>query len=91
MDDLHRCFEKCTDFNMEFTGPFDEGSEQFKIGKLLRSAREGAGFTQEELAVKLNTKKSAISRLENHSEDVKLSTLFHYAEALGKKLQVVIQ
>jgi transcriptional regulator with XRE-family HTH domain len=48
-------------------------------------------LTQEELAGKLNTKKSAISRIENHSEDIRLSTLFHSAEALGKKLQVSIQ
>ncbi|MFZ4525527.1 MAG: hypothetical protein ACOYOE_08270 [Chlorobium sp.] len=26
--------------------------------------------------------------MENHSEDVKLSTLFHYAEVLGKKLRM---
>ena len=50
-----------------------------------------AGLTQEDLAEKLHTKKSAVSRIENHSEDIRLSTLSHYAEALGKKLTVVIQ
>ena len=34
---------------------------------------------------------AAISRIENHSEDIRLSTLSHYAKALGKKLKVVIQ
>jgi len=29
--------------------------------------------------------------MENHSEDIKFSTLFHYAEELGKKLQVLLQ
>lgn len=45
----------------------------------------------EEFAIKLNTKKSAISRIENHSGDIKLSTLFHYAEAPGKKIKVLMQ
>ncbi len=30
-------------------------------------------------------------RIENHAEDIKLSTLTHYAEALGKKLDISIQ
>jgi HTH-type transcriptional regulator/antitoxin HipB len=90
MDDLPCCVEKGKDSDLEFSRIF-EGYEQFKIGKLLRSARECAGFTQEELAIKLSTKKSAISRIENHSGDIKLSTLFHYAEALGKKIKVLMQ
>jgi len=38
----------------------------------------------------LKTKKSAISRIENHAEDIRLSTLHKYAQALGKTLQVRI-
>jgi predicted transcriptional regulator len=48
-------------------------------------------LTQEELAEKINTKKTAISRMENHSEDIRLSTLSKVVEAFGKKLQIVIQ
>jgi hypothetical protein len=33
---------------------------------------------------------SAISRIENHAEDIKLSTLEKVAAALGKRLQVKI-
>ena len=91
MDDLERYIEKRKGKNPDFTIDFDTGYEQFRIGELLRQARRGAGLTKEDLAVKLNTKKSAISRIENHSEDIRLSTLSHYAEALGKKLKVVIQ
>ncbi|MCW7556394.1 helix-turn-helix transcriptional regulator [Endozoicomonas gorgoniicola] len=46
------------------------------------------GLTQQELADKLQTQKSAISRIENNSEDVKLSTLERFASALGKKLEL---
>ena len=73
----------------EFARDFDEGYEQFKIGIILREMREEAGFTQQQLADKLNTKKSAISRIENHSEDIRLATLKKYAEALGKKLELL--
>ena len=55
---------------------------------MLREARERAGVTQESIAKKLRTKKSAISRIENHSEDIKLSTLMKVAKALGKNLSV---
>jgi HTH-type transcriptional regulator/antitoxin HipB len=48
------------------------------------------GLTQEELAIRLKTQKTAISRIENHAEDIKLSTLDRVAKALGKRLQVRI-
>ncbi len=57
---------------------------------MLKEAREEAGLTQEELATRLNTKKSAISRIENHAEDIKLSTLEKFANALGKHLQLKV-
>jgi len=56
----------------------------------LRQARETAGLTQEELARRLKTKKTAISRVENHAGDIKLSTLEKVAHALGKRLEVKI-
>lgn len=74
----------------KFAEGFDEGYEQFKIGIILRQARESAGLTQEELAVRLKTKKTAIFRIENHAEDIKLSTLERVANAPGKRLQVHI-
>ena len=41
-------------------------------------------------AKEFNTHKSAISRIENHSEDMRLSTLKEYLEAIGKKLSLRI-
>lgn len=72
----------------EFAEGYDEGFRSFKIGVLLKQAREEAGLTQDELAKQLNTKKTAISRIENHAEDIRLSTLEKYAQAFGKKLRV---
>jgi HTH-type transcriptional regulator/antitoxin HipB len=75
----------------EFADGFESGYEEFKIGVLLRRAREREGLTQEEVARRLETKKSAISRIENHSGDIRLSTLERYARALGWNLSVELR
>ena len=90
MSDLQKYITKRKKTDKEFAKDYDEGFENFKIGVLLRQARENEGLTQEEVARKLNTKKSAISRIENHSEDIRLSTLRKYAEALGKEIRLEI-
>ena len=86
MSDLKKYVQSRKSRDLEFANGFDSGYEQFKIGVMLKLAREEAGLTQEQLAHKLQTKKSAISRIENHAEDIKLSTLEKFAQALGKKL-----
>jgi ribosome-binding protein aMBF1 (putative translation factor) len=90
MSDLKKYIDKRKKREGKFADGYDEGYEQFKIGVVLRQAREEAGLTQEELARRLHTKKTAISRIENHAEDIKLSTLERVASALGKRLQVKI-
>ena len=90
MSDLKKYIKARKKRDKEFAKEFDEGYEQFKIGVVLRQARETAGLTQEELARRLKTKKTSISRIENHAEDIKLSTLKRTALALGKRLQVSI-
>ncbi len=90
MNDLERYIKKRKARDPEFAKGFEAGYMEFKIGVVLRQAREEAGLTQEELARRLRTKKSAVSRIENHAEDIRLSTLGKYATALGKKLQVSV-
>jgi len=90
MSDLQKYIQKRKLRDPEFAKNFDSGYEQFKIGVLLKQARQDAGFTQEEVAARLQTKKTAISRIENHAEDIKLSTLERFAEAIGKRLTLKI-
>lgn len=71
-----------------FAKNYDEGYAEFKIGAMLRELRTEAGLTQEELALELHTKKSAISRIENQAEDIRLSTLFKIAKILGKNVHI---
>jgi len=90
MSDLQKYIKNRKSRDPKFALNYDRGYEQFKIGALLKRAREEAGFTQEQLAAKLKTKKSAISRIENHAEDIKLSTLEKFANALGKELRLEV-
>lgn len=90
MDDLDKYIEARKKRSHVFAENFDKGYEQFKFGVLLKQARLEAGFTQQQVAEKLHTKKSAISRVENHAEDVRLSTLVNYAQAVGKNIRFEI-
>ena len=88
MSDLQRYIEKRAGKDAEFAEGLEEGYANFKLGVLLRQAREAAGFTQEEIALQLGTQKSTVSKIENHAEDVRLTLLRRYAEVLGKNLYV---
>jgi transcriptional regulator with XRE-family HTH domain len=58
---------------------------------MLKAAREEANMTQVQLAEKIGTKKSYISRLENGKCDIQLSTLYRIFESgLGKRINLLI-
>lgn len=90
MSDLKRYIKARKKRDKKFAKGNQEGYEQFKIGIMLKQAREAEGLTQDQLAKQLKTKKTAISRIENHAADIKLSTLERVASALGKKLHIHI-
>ncbi len=69
---------------------FEASCEAFIIGEKLKSERLKAGMTQEQLAAKIGTKKSYISRIENGHADVQLSTLFRIFQGLGRKVSFTI-
>jgi len=90
MSDLEKYIERRKKSDSEFRADFEDGYEHFKIGLVLKQAREAAGLTQDQVATAIGTKKTAISRLENHAEDVRLSTLERYVKAVGKELKIRI-
>jgi ribosome-binding protein aMBF1 (putative translation factor) len=63
MSDLKKYIKKRKSNDAEFAKEFDSGYEQFKIGVMLKQAREEAGITQEELAHSLHTKKQQYQEL----------------------------
>jgi ribosome-binding protein aMBF1 (putative translation factor) len=88
MSDVERYIERRKKKSAKFQKDFESGYRAFEFSVMLRQAREKAGVTQETIARKLRTKKSAISRIENHAEDIRLSTLEKYANALGMRIRV---
>ena len=69
---------------------FDREAEAFILAERLKEERRNAGLTQEQLAAKIGTKKSYISRIENGKTDVQLSTLFKIFQGLGKRVSITI-
>ncbi len=88
MSDVEKYIERRKAKSPKFKENFESGYRAFEFSVMLRQARERAGVTQETIARKLRTKKSAISRIENHAGDIRLSTLEKYANALGMKIRV---
>jgi len=71
---------------------FEEKAQYFVISEMLKEARREANMTQEQLAEKVGTKKSYISRLENGKCDIQLSTLYRIFEyGLGKRVSLTFE
>ena len=70
----------------------DAGFESFKIGAMIQEARLQKGLTQEELAQKVGTTKSYISKIENNVKEARFSTLQKIVElGLGGHLVLSIK
>ncbi len=65
---------------------YDNSDLYFSVSKNVLNARLKAGLTQSELAKRLNTKQSSISRLERGKELPSLNFLLKIAEVLGMKI-----
>ena len=65
--------------------------EALRIGLKLRTAREKQSLTQEEVASRINKKRTFISKVENDGENITLKTLFEIVErGLGGKLRISV-
>ncbi|HEY1793328.1 MAG TPA: helix-turn-helix transcriptional regulator [Opitutaceae bacterium] len=69
---------------------FEDKYRRFAIGMLLAEHREKSGLTLSQFAKRVKMQKTALSRLENHGEDVRLSTITRYVEATGRSLELKI-
>jgi len=71
---------------------WEQEFQVFQFGVLLEEARLKRGMTREELAEKCGTNKSYISRIENNTSDIKLSTLMKIIQTgLGGQLKLTLQ
>ena len=72
-----------------FTEAYAETLPEYELAKQMLRARSRAGLTQDTVAQRMGTSKSAVSRLEGAAKHApSLSTLQRYAEAVGCELQL---
>lgn len=70
---------------------YEEKEWLFSISTLIKEARKEAGLTQDQLAQRLGTKKSYISRVENGKCNMQLSTLYRmFEDGLQKRITISI-
>jgi len=70
---------------------FNADSLAFRLGVMLKEARQESNLTQEQLAEKTGTKKSYISRIERGLSDIQISTYHKLIEiGLGKHLNISV-
>jgi HTH-type transcriptional regulator / antitoxin HipB len=70
---------------------FEQEFDAFKIGVLIKEARNKKHLTQEELAQKARTTKNYISRIENGASDIRLTTLMRVIkDGLGGSLKLTM-
>ncbi|MHB1278742.1 MAG: helix-turn-helix domain-containing protein [Bacteroidia bacterium] len=70
----------------------EAGYENFKIGSLIHDTRIELGMTQEQLAEKVGTTKSYISKIENNIKEARISTLQKIIElGFGGQLELSIK
>ena len=90
-----KTFDELLDFKYGKIGEkernaFEERAQYFVISEMLKEARKEANLTQEQLAQKVGTKKSYISRLENGKCDIQLSTLYRiFEDGLGRRISLI--
>lgn len=70
----------------------EAGSDNFKMGALIQKTRLEMGMTQQQLADKVGTTKSYISKIENNLKEARISTLQKIVElGFGGQLELSIR
>ena len=77
--------------NPEFAKEYEALEEEYEVARQIIHARIHAGLTQKELAEKIGTRQSNVSRIENGNYNPSIATLKRIAQATGTKLQVMFR
>ena len=84
----YKTFKKHLLKNNEIKKVYDDLGPEFELIQLIIKKRLKAGLTQAELAERIGTKQSAISRLERGTYNPTVAFLRKVAEALGANLRI---
>jgi ribosome-binding protein aMBF1 (putative translation factor) len=77
--------------NKRIKKTYDELGPEFELIQMIIEKRTNRGLTQAQLAKKVGTKQSAISRLEGGASNPSLVFLLKLAKALGVELRVSLR
>ncbi|MEH5097166.1 XRE family transcriptional regulator [Atlantibacter hermannii] len=83
--------EKLAEYSPERRAKIERMAEAFAAENGLPTLREMRAMSQQELAERLGVAQPAVAAMERRGEDIKVSTLKRYAEALGGELQITIE
>lgn len=75
----------------EFKAEYEKLKPRYEIISQIIDARADEGLTQEELAFRVGTQKSNISRLESGTYNPSLDFLIKVAHSLGKEMQIILK
>ena len=91
MSDVDKAIRRRVAKSPRFAAMVEKELAELRIGLAIRELRQKHGMTQEQLARRLKTTKSAVSRLENRSGGARLETLEKIALTFGKELVVTFR
>ncbi|WP_315444074.1 helix-turn-helix transcriptional regulator [uncultured Selenomonas sp.] len=77
--------------NAEFTAEYERLQPRYDLIAQIIAARTGQNMTQSELARRMGTQTSNISRLESGTYNPSLDFLIRTANSLGKELQIALR
>ena len=75
----------------EFKSEYEKLKPRYDIISQIIEERDKQNITQEELALRVGTQKSNISRLESGTYNPSLDFLIKVAQSLGKEMQIVLK
>lgn len=87
MNDIERLHEELMQ-QPDYRAEYEATREEFELQHSLIRTRQEARLTQAELAARMGTRQSNISRIESGACDPDLSTLQAYAKGCGKRLKI---
>ena len=85
MNDLEKLERKLRKQIKDFDKKYSAAKIRLEFAIQIANEREKAGLSQKDLALKLKTTQSVISRIENGKQNISLDMLQKIANALGKK------
>ncbi|MGH2746527.1 MAG: helix-turn-helix domain-containing protein [Actinomycetota bacterium] len=86
-DFLDELIDEGTKRDPRFSDMVENAYQRRRLLRELASKRERAGITQKDVATRMHTSQSAVSRIERGEIDAKLSTVERYATAIGHRLE----